>query len=129
MNYKWRFIVESQEVFSFRAALWIRQWLCLCEVFWDLSYNSTFLSFPPSSVMILLAFLSCFLSSSLSDCSWVWLLSYKKIRSEYHIQLTVWTLNCCECPQNTRQFSQTSRFIFSLVQCTLISSRIIDRSE
>ena len=54
--------------FLFRAALWFRQWLCLCKVFRDLSlsYNSTFLSFPPLlRVIILLAFLSCFLSSSL----------------------------------------------------------------
>ena len=37
----------------------------VCAKFLGLSYNSTFLSFPPSSVMIVLAFLSCFLSSSL----------------------------------------------------------------
>ena len=37
------------------------RWFCLREVFWDQFYNSTFLLFSPSSVMILLAFLSCFL--------------------------------------------------------------------
>ena len=43
-----------------------RQQFCLCKVFCDISYKYlTFLSFPPSSVMILLAFLSCFLCSSL----------------------------------------------------------------
>ena len=34
------------------------RWFCLREVFWDQCYNSTFLLFVPSSVMILLAFLS-----------------------------------------------------------------------
>ena len=48
--------------FSFRAALWFRRRLfCLREVFWDQCYNSTFLLSLPSSVMILLAFLSCLL--------------------------------------------------------------------
>ena len=37
------------------------RWFCLREVFWDQFYNLTFLLFSPSSVMILLAFLSCFL--------------------------------------------------------------------
>ena len=37
------------------------QWFCLREVFRDQLYNSTFLLFLPSSVMILLAFLSCLL--------------------------------------------------------------------
>ena len=46
---------------SFRTALWFPQWFCLCEVLWDQCYNLTFLLFSPSSVMILLAFLSCFL--------------------------------------------------------------------
>ena len=56
--------------FSFRASLWFRQWLCLCDVSWDLSYNWTFLSFLPWSVMILLAFifLSCFLVVFLLRC-------------------------------------------------------------
>ena len=37
------------------------RWFCLRKVFWDQYYNSTFLLFLTSSVMILLTFLSCFL--------------------------------------------------------------------
>ena len=36
------------------------QWFCLRKVFWDQCYNLTFSPFSPSNVMILLAFLSCF---------------------------------------------------------------------
>ena len=49
--------------FSFRAVLWF--WRSVILFTRDLArsecYNSTFLLFLPSSVMILLAFLSCFL--------------------------------------------------------------------
>ena len=49
--------------FSFRAPLcgFGGRWFCLCQVFWGQCYNSTFLLFSPSSVMILLALPSCFL--------------------------------------------------------------------
>ena len=49
--------------FSFRAALWFWRPVILFTRSFVRSecYNSTFLLFLPSSVMILLAFLSCFL--------------------------------------------------------------------
>ena len=50
--------------FSFRAALWFRQLVILFRRSFlrsIYSYNSNFLLFLPSSVMILLAFLSCLL--------------------------------------------------------------------
>ena len=50
--------------FSFRAALWFPATvILLCEtsvIDFSETYNSTFLSFSPSSVMILLSFLSFF---------------------------------------------------------------------
>ena len=50
-----RFFFQSRFVVS------AGRWFCLRDFFWDQCYNSTFLIFSPSSVMILLAFLSCFL--------------------------------------------------------------------
>ena len=51
------FFIYSRFVVS-AVTLFVRSFL-------GLSDNSTFLSFPPSCVMIPLAFLSCFLSTSL----------------------------------------------------------------
>ena len=48
--------------FSFRLLCGFGgRWFCWREVFWDQCYNLTFLLFSLSKVMILLAFLSCFL--------------------------------------------------------------------
>ena len=47
--------------FPLRAALWFLHWIFLFKALWDQCYNSTFFLFSPSSVLILLAFLSCFL--------------------------------------------------------------------
>ena len=89
--------------FSFRAALWFRQWFCLCEVSEINVVIRPSSYFSPSSVMILLlSFLVSLFSSldqiasfqlkqivvlcsvcvviSLRDCDWVWLWNYNRFR-------------------------------------------------
>ena len=62
LNCEGRIIAESRYVFHLEPLCGFGgRWFCLRELFWDQCYNSTLLLFLPSSVMIVLAFLSCLL--------------------------------------------------------------------